>query len=175
MKTKVVSIVKLMDELKRVIASLTLRERHVITLRMAGWTFKEIGETMPPTDGHGKPWTSRKEQTIGPGRVRVIAIVALRKLQHPRRRILAELVTDEVELTRLDQVRTIPLEMNLYELELSVRAANCLQNLNLRTVRDLVQCTERDLIETKNFGRKSLREVKELLAMYNLSLGMVVQ
>ncbi|MDF1564986.1 MAG: DNA-directed RNA polymerase subunit alpha [Deltaproteobacteria bacterium] len=65
---------------------------------------------------------------------------------------------------------------NLYrsvdELELSVRSANCLQNANIKTIADLVQKTEADMLKTKNFGRKSLKEIKEILAEMGLSLGM---
>ena len=58
------------------------------------------------------------------------------------------------------------------ELELSVRSANCLQNADIRYIYELVEKTEADLLKTKNFGRKSLNEVKEILAEMGLSLGM---
>ena len=58
------------------------------------------------------------------------------------------------------------------ELELSVRSANCLQQANIRTIGDLVQKTEAEMLKTKNFGRKSLKEIKEILAEMGLSLGM---
>ncbi len=61
------------------------------------------------------------------------------------------------------------------ELELSVRSANCLQNANIRTIGDLVQKTEGEMLKTKNFGRKSLKEIKELLAEMGLSLGMKLE
>jgi DNA-directed RNA polymerase subunit alpha len=57
------------------------------------------------------------------------------------------------------------------ELELSVRAANCLKNANIRTIGDLVQKTELEMLKTKNFGRKSLNEIKEILTTMGLSLG----
>ncbi|MGQ0812829.1 MAG: DNA-directed RNA polymerase subunit alpha [Nitrospiraceae bacterium] len=57
------------------------------------------------------------------------------------------------------------------ELELSVRAANCLKNANIRTIADLVQRTEVEMLKTKNFGKKSLNEIKELLTEMGLSLG----
>lgn len=57
------------------------------------------------------------------------------------------------------------------ELELSVRAANCLKNANIRTIGDLVQKTEPQMLKTKNFGRKSLNEIKEILHGMGLSLG----
>jgi DNA-directed RNA polymerase subunit alpha len=61
------------------------------------------------------------------------------------------------------------------ELELSVRSANCLKNSNIRYIKDLVVKTEAEMLKTKNFGRKSLMEIKEILAKMNLSLGMKVE
>ncbi len=58
------------------------------------------------------------------------------------------------------------------ELELSVRAANCLQAASIKYIGDLVQRSEAEMLKTKNFGRKSLKEIKELLADMGLSLGM---
>jgi DNA-directed RNA polymerase subunit alpha len=69
-----------------------------------------------------------------------------------------------------------PLNENLFrsvdELELSVRSANCLQNANIHLIGELVQRTESEMLKTKNFGRKSLKEIKELLSDMGLSLGM---
>jgi DNA-directed RNA polymerase subunit alpha len=61
------------------------------------------------------------------------------------------------------------------ELELSVRSANCLKNAGIRTIRDLVQKTEKDMLETKNFGRKSLNEIRDILRPMGLSLGMQLE
>ena len=61
------------------------------------------------------------------------------------------------------------------ELELSVRSANCLQNANIKTIGDLVLKTEAEMLKTKNFGRKSLKEIKEILAEMGLSLGMKLE
>ena len=58
------------------------------------------------------------------------------------------------------------------ELELSVRANNCLRNANITTIGELVQRTEAELMKTKNFGKKSLQEIKDVLARIGLSLGM---
>jgi DNA-directed RNA polymerase subunit alpha len=58
------------------------------------------------------------------------------------------------------------------ELELSVRSANCLQNANIKYIGELVQKTEAEMLKTKNFGRKSLKEIKEILTSMGLSLGM---
>lgn len=60
------------------------------------------------------------------------------------------------------------------ELELSVRAYNCLKNANIKTIADLVQNTEADMLRTKNFGRKSLNEIKEILEGMGLHLGMKI-
>ncbi|MFM7199704.1 MAG: DNA-directed RNA polymerase subunit alpha [Myxococcota bacterium] len=58
------------------------------------------------------------------------------------------------------------------ELELSVRSANCLQNANIKYIYELVEKTEAEMLKTKNFGRKSLNEIKEILSEMGLSLGM---
>ncbi len=63
------------------------------------------------------------------------------------------------------------LNRSVNELELSVRAYNCLKNANIKTIRDLVQKTDTEMLKTKNFGRKSLNEIKEILVEMNLSLG----
>jgi DNA-directed RNA polymerase subunit alpha len=71
------------------------------------------------------------------------------------------------------------LNENLYrsvnELELSVRAANCLRNANIRFIGELVQKTEQEMLKTKNFGRKSLNEIKEILTEMGLHLGMKLE
>jgi DNA-directed RNA polymerase subunit alpha len=68
---------------------------------------------------------------------------------------------------------------NLYrsvdELELTVRSSNCLQNANIKFIGELVQKSEADMLKTKNFGRKSLREIKEILATMGLQLGMALE
>jgi DNA-directed RNA polymerase subunit alpha len=64
------------------------------------------------------------------------------------------------------------LDKSVEELELSVRSYNCLRNANIRTIRELVQKTEAEMLKTKNFGRKSLNEIKEILHSMGLSLGM---
>jgi DNA-directed RNA polymerase subunit alpha len=66
------------------------------------------------------------------------------------------------------------LDKSVEELELSVRSYNCLKNANIRTIRELVQKSEGEMLKTKNFGRKSLNEIKEILHTMGLSLGMRV-
>ena len=80
----------------------------------------------------------------------------------------------EAHLPKIEESR--PLNPHLFksvdELELSVRSANCLQNANIRLIGELVQRTEGEMLKTKNFGRKSLNEIKEVLASMGLELGM---
>jgi DNA-directed RNA polymerase subunit alpha len=66
------------------------------------------------------------------------------------------------------------LNKSVDELELSVRSYNCLKNASIRTIGELVQRTEAEMLKTKNFGRKSLNEIKEILSSMNLGLGMKV-
>ena len=64
------------------------------------------------------------------------------------------------------------LDKSVEELELSVRSYNCLKNADIRTIRELVQKSEPEMLRTKNFGRKSLNEIKEILVGMGLGLGM---
>jgi DNA-directed RNA polymerase subunit alpha len=64
------------------------------------------------------------------------------------------------------------LKRSVEELELSVRSYNCLKNADIKTIGELVQKTEAEMLKTKNFGRKSLNEIKEILAEMGLSFGM---
>ena len=64
------------------------------------------------------------------------------------------------------------LDRSVEELELSVRSYNCLKNANIQNLRELVQKTESEMLKTKNFGRKSLNEIKDILHKMGLSLGM---
>lgn len=86
-----------------------------------------------------------------------------------------EVRTEEIELVsdvqvdpRVSELLGKPIE----ELDLSVRSANCLKNANIRTLGDLVQRSEREMLATKNFGRKSLDEIKDVLQTLGLSFGM---
>jgi DNA-directed RNA polymerase subunit alpha len=84
---------------------------------------------------------------------------------------------DRVEVGAEAQKQEVMHEVNrnlfrsVNELELSVRAANCLKNANIKTIADLVQKTEAEMLRTKNFGKKSLNEIKEILAEMGLGLG----
>ena len=70
------------------------------------------------------------------------------------------------------EIRNENLNRSVEELELSVRSYNCLKNANIQTIGELVQKTEAEMLKTKNFGRKSLNEIKEILSSMGLSLGM---
>lgn len=71
-------------------------------------------------------------------------------------------------------MRNDNLNRSVEELELSVRSYNCLKNANIATIGELIQKTEAEMLKTKNFGRKSLNEIKEILAQMGLSLGMKI-
>jgi DNA-directed RNA polymerase subunit alpha len=85
---------------------------------------------------------------------------------------------EEEPVTEEEIRKTPPFNENLLrsvnELELSVRAANCLKNAGIETIAEMVQKTESEMLKTKNFGRKSLNEIKEILLEMGLSLGMKV-
>lgn len=79
----------------------------------------------------------------------------------------------EVPAVDVDRVRLLEnLKRSVDELELSVRSYNCLKNANIRNIGELVQKTEAEMLKTRNFGRKSLNEIKEILETLGLSLGM---
>ena len=66
------------------------------------------------------------------------------------------------------------LSLPISELELSVRSANCLKESNIKTISDLVKKTEAELLSFRNFGKKSLTEINDLLKVMGLNLGMKV-
>jgi DNA-directed RNA polymerase subunit alpha len=84
--------------------------------------------------------------------------------------------TSEAKLDQRKDDEQSAMNKNLFrsvnELELSVRAANCLKNANIKTIADLVQKSEMEMLKTKNFGKKSLNEIKEILTEMGLGLGM---
>jgi len=81
--------------------------------------------------------------------------------------------TTPVEISEHDrEAWSEKLSKSVDEMELSVRSYNCLKNANIRTIGELVQKTEAEMLKTKNFGRKSLNEIKEILTSMGLSLGM---
>lgn len=86
--------------------------------------------------------------------------------------------TEESQATQVYSASDPLVNDNLYknvdELELSVRSYNCLKNANIKTIAELVQKTEPEMLKTKNFGRKSLNEIKEILGRMGLHLGMKI-
>jgi DNA-directed RNA polymerase subunit alpha len=85
-----------------------------------------------------------------------------------------EEVEEEVEPVKEDEKGDVNkvLLRSVEDLELSVRSANCLKNAGINTIGELVQKTEAEMLKTKNFGRKSLSEIKDILGEYSLSFGM---
>ena len=85
---------------------------------------------------------------------------------------------EEPEQRTREEAPSIPLNENLYrsvdELEFSVRSQNCLQNADIKYIGELVQKSEQEMLKTKNFGQKSLNEIKEILRGMGLELGMKV-
>jgi DNA-directed RNA polymerase subunit alpha len=82
------------------------------------------------------------------------------------------------ELPAVDEERQRLMEnlsRSVDELELSVRSYNCLKNANIRTIGELVQKNEAEMLKTRNFGRKSLNEIKEILTLMGLGLGMSLE
>jgi len=80
----------------------------------------------------------------------------------------------EPEIDEVTSVINEKLNKSIVELELSVRSYNCLKNANIQTIGELITKTESEMLKTKNFGRKSLNEVKEILADMGFSFGMKV-
>jgi len=82
------------------------------------------------------------------------------------------LVNSEEEVDEEEEKIRKILNTSVEELELTVRSSNCLKNANIRTIGDLTKKTEDEIAKTRNFGRKSLTEIKDKLKEWNLSLGM---
>jgi len=108
------------------------------------------------------------------------AVAHAAKLLKDHLSIFIHLPEEEDELPMADEeLKKSPdfnenLLRSVNELELSVRAANCLKNAGIETIAEMVQKTESEMLKTKNFGRKSLNEIKEILSGMGLSLGMKV-
>ena len=83
-----------------------------------------------------------------------------------------EVAAEEAPVDAAAELYNEHLNRSVEELELSVRSYNCLKNANIQTIGDLVVRTEADMLKTKNFGRKSLSEIKEILGTMGLALGM---
>jgi len=126
----------------------------------------------------------RTDGTITPEMALVEAAKILRKHLNPFVQYFdlgEEIAHEEIEIAEEgeeeDQNRQKFLEkldMPVQSLELSVRASHCLSSANIHTVKDLVQSTEADLLQIRNFGKTSLVDIKEKLKKMNLSLGLIV-
>jgi DNA-directed RNA polymerase subunit alpha len=81
-----------------------------------------------------------------------------------------KIVAESRDETSLEARQEEDLDMPIEHLELSVRAYNCLRNADVKTLRELLQKSERELLMTRNFGRKSLNEIKEILSAMGMSL-----
>jgi DNA-directed RNA polymerase subunit alpha len=88
---------------------------------------------------------------------------------------LPEEIEEEPEMTKEEKALYEKLRLPISELELSVRSSNCLREANIKTIVELVKKSEEEMLGFKNFGKKSLTEIKELLAGMSLTLGMQVE
>ena len=136
------------------------------------WQFLPLG----PPDEYGSPYSSASAFATWSGLLAdPEAAVGRRELRRFEREL--ELVEIEeampVSQSEQDKLNDV-LWRSVDELELSVRSANCLQNANIRYIGELVQKTEAEMLKTKNFGRKSLNEIKDTLKSMGLSLGMAL-
>lgn len=86
-----------------------------------------------------------------------------------------EEIVEPQEKSQNQLITNEDLNRSVEELELTVRSANCLKAANIKTIGDLIQKTEAEMLETKNFGRKSLKEIKDILTVMGLSLGMTLE
>lgn len=121
-------------------------------------------------------WTNG---TITPEMALVEAAKILRKHINPLvqyfeigEQVVAAPVTEEAEEDRMDEELAKKLSIPIQELELSVRASNCLESMKVEMVGQLVQMTDADLLKIRSFGKTSLREIKRKIADIGLSLGM---
>ena len=152
---------------RELLACLTPRRRMAFVLREAlGLTFSETGARLDVS-------ASRARQLYEPA-VRMITSAARRAA------LLTSYVGDVAPAPRsgdelgADGAARSALEMPIYALPLGVRAANCLQLHGVKTVGDLVAKTEEELLKIPNFGRKTLREVVEILAAIGFQLEVTV-
>jgi DNA-directed RNA polymerase subunit alpha len=104
------------------------------------------------------------------------AVAYAAKIMKEQLQIFINFDEEQEQSEQIVAEETRKINENLYrsvdELELSVRSANCLKNADIRLIGDLVQKTEAEMLKTQNFGRKSLNEIKDLLAEMGLTLGM---
>lgn len=171
------------ESVDEALALLSEREQRVIRRRFGlnedgkSQTLDEVAASFPATRQ----------------RIRQIEAKAMRKLRHPARsRRLKKFVTPYSETlcqlgnalypSKLAETFSVAaeidqalLEKSVDDLELSIRAFNCLKNADIQTVKKLVLKTKQEMLATKNFGRKALDEIEEILAVGGLSFGMVIE
>ncbi len=156
-------------------------EHHICTLSRGGKVHMELHIGM----GRGYvPAERNKTPNMGVGTIPIDSLFSpVKKVNYTVTNALKEQLTIFINFEEQPEPVESPvneeqekLNENLWrtvdELELSVRSANCLQNANIKYIGELVQRTEAEMLKTKNFGRKSLKEIKEILATMGLSLGM---
>jgi DNA-directed RNA polymerase subunit alpha len=121
-------------------------------------------------------WTNG---TVSPEMALVESAKILRKHVNPfvqyseiGQEVVSEKVEEEIPVVKVDEELVKKLSTPMQELELSVRASNCLESVKMETVGQLVKLTEADLLKIRSFGKTSLREIKRKLADIGLSLGM---
>lgn len=106
------------------------------------------------------------------------AVAYAAKILKEQLNIFINFEEEEEVMVGIPEKQEQPVNENLFrtveELELSVRSANCLQNAGITYIGELVQKTEAEMLKTKNFGRKSLKEIRDLLAEMDLQLGMKI-
>ena len=121
------------------------------------------------TNGYITPEDAlRSAATILQDQISVFSLFGELDQQPHERKIVPE--SEKINESNLNE----NLLKSVEELELSVRSANCLKNANIKTIGELVQKTEGEMLRTKNFGRKSLNEIKEVLSTMGLGFGMKV-
>lgn len=166
---------RLGEKTREVLNSLTPREEKVLKMRFG------IGE--------GEDYSLEKvgrDFNVTRERIRQIEAKGIRKLRHPSRsrkfKSFLYMNNGCEDSSKYSSVKDsyqenglkneIILDMPISDFELGVRSQNCMKNMGIITLRDLVQKTERDLLRTMNFGTKSLREVNDFLEKRGLHLGM---
>ena len=165
---------------KELVEKLPEKTQLIINMREAGMNFREIGDYFGQTRSN----TRRiEQQAVRKLRLRIPKCEPITEETFNKyRRLFSRMGINEFpdlqELQKSKQRKEGPIpqlidyEMPLEDLELSVRATNGLLNLGIRTLGDLLRREEKELLMAKNFGRKSLHEVKEVLYSMNLCLGM---
>lgn len=104
------------------------------------------------------------------------AIREAAKILHGQLQVFVDLESTESEQQEEEQIYVDPVLLrSVDDLELTVRSANCLKAEKINNIGDLVRCTEVELLKTPNLGKKSLNEIKEVLAAHNLELGMDIE